>query len=50
MAGTTQFTVSRLLRDWASQKIIEPERSAILVENLAGLMAIATQVDSVECA
>jgi CRP-like cAMP-binding protein len=43
MAGTTLFTVSRLLCEWASQGIIRPERSAILFENLAGLIAVATQ-------
>lgn len=45
MAGTTQFTVSRLLCDWAAQRIIQPERSAILVENLPGLIAIATRIE-----
>lgn len=45
MAGTTQFTVSRLLCDWAAQRIIQPERTAILVENLPGLIAIAMQVE-----
>lgn len=44
MTGTTQFTVSRLLCDWAAQGIIQPERTAILVENLPGLIAIAMQV------
>jgi CRP-like cAMP-binding protein len=47
MAGTTLFTVSRLLCDWAAQGIIQPERSAILVENLPGLIAIATMEESV---
>ena len=47
MAGTTLFTVSRLLCDWASQGIIQPERSAILAENIPGLIAIATQEESV---
>jgi CRP-like cAMP-binding protein len=46
MAGTTLFTVSRLLCEWASQGIIRPERSAILFENLPGLMAVAMQVAS----
>ena len=45
MVGTTQFTVSRLLCDWAAQGIIQPERSAILVENLPGLIAVAMQVE-----
>jgi CRP/FNR family transcriptional regulator, nitrogen oxide reductase regulator len=43
MAGTTLFTVSRLLCEWASQGIIRPERSAILFENLPGLIAVAMQ-------
>ena len=43
MAGTTLFTVSRLLCEWAAQGIIRPERSAILFENLAGLIAVAMQ-------
>ena len=48
MAGTTQFTVSRLLCDWAAKRIIEPERTAILVQNLPGLIAVAMQVDGAE--
>ena len=48
MAGTTQFTVSRLLCDWAARRIIQPERTAILAENLPGLIAIAMQVDCAE--
>jgi CRP-like cAMP-binding protein len=47
MAGTTMFTVSRLLCDWAARGIIQPERSAILAENIPGLIAIATQEESV---
>jgi CRP/FNR family transcriptional regulator, nitrogen oxide reductase regulator len=43
MAGTTLFTVSRLLCEWAAQGIIRPERSAILFENLPGLIAVAMQ-------
>lgn len=46
MAATTLFTVSRLLCEWAAQGIIRPERSAILVENIPGLMAVAMQVES----
>jgi CRP/FNR family transcriptional regulator, nitrogen oxide reductase regulator len=46
MAGTTLFTVSRLLCEWASQGIIRPERNAILCENLPGLIAVAMQVQS----
>lgn len=48
MAGTTQFTVSRLLCDWAAQRIIQPRRTAILVENLPGLIAIAMQAARAE--
>jgi len=43
MAGTTLFTVSRLLCEWPAQGIIRPERNAILFENLPGLIAVATQ-------
>ena len=43
MAGTTLYTVSRLLCSWAAEGIIQPERSAILVENLPGLIHISTQ-------
>lgn len=46
MAGTTLYTVSRLLCNWAAERIIQPERSAIRVENLAGLIHIATRVPS----
>jgi CRP/FNR family transcriptional regulator, nitrogen oxide reductase regulator len=48
MVGTTQFTVSRLLCDWAEQRIIQAKRSAIHVENLPGLIAVAMQVGSAE--
>ena len=43
MAGTTLYTVSRLLCNWAAEGIIQPERSAIRVENLAGLIHVATR-------
>jgi CRP/FNR family transcriptional regulator, nitrogen oxide reductase regulator len=46
MAGTTLFTVSRLLCGWASQGIIRPERNAILSENLPGLVAVVMQAHS----
>jgi len=46
IVGTTQFTVSRLLCDWAAQGIIQPGRTAVLAENLPGLLAIAMQVES----
>ena len=41
MAGTTLSTVSRLLCNWAAEGIIQPERNAILVENLPGLINVA---------
>ena len=41
IAGTTLSTVSRLLCNWAAEGIIQPERSAILVENLPGLIDVA---------
>ena len=41
MAGTTLSTVSRLLCNWAAEGIIQPERSAILVENVPGLIDVA---------
>lgn len=41
MTGTTLCTVSRLLCKWAAEGIIQPERTAILVENLAGLIGVA---------
>ena len=44
MAGTTLYTVSRLLCNWAAERIIQPERSAIRVENLPGLIHVATRV------
>jgi CRP-like cAMP-binding protein len=46
LAGTTLYTVSRLLCNWAAEGIIQPERSAILAENLPGLIHIATQLPS----
>ncbi len=48
MAGTTLYTVSRLLCSWAAERIIQPERSAILVENLPGLIHVATRVSSTD--
>lgn len=46
IAGTTLSTVSRLLCNWAAEGIIQPERSAILVENLPGLIDVANGGDS----
>jgi len=44
LAGTTLYTVSRLLCNWAAEGIIQPERSAIRVQNLPGLIHVATRV------
>ena len=41
MTGTTLFTVSRVLCEWASQGIVQPERKTIVVESLPGLVALA---------
>ncbi len=41
MAGTTLFTVSRLLRKWTEMGLLYSERRAIVIEDLAGLRAIA---------
>jgi CRP-like cAMP-binding protein len=41
MTGTTLFTVSRLLRDWAEQDIVQVDRSAIVVEQLPRLLQLA---------
>ena len=44
MTGTTLFTVSRLLCDWAERGIIEPESKAILVQDLCALTRVAEGV------
>lgn len=41
MTGTTLFTVSRLLCDWADRGIIEPESKAVLVRDLSALTKVA---------
>jgi CRP-like cAMP-binding protein len=41
MAGTTLFTVSRLLCDWAELGIIQAQRKTILVEDLPRLVELA---------
>lgn len=46
MIGTTLFTVSRLLCDWAERGIIEPESKAILVRDLSALTKVAEGVGS----
>jgi CRP-like cAMP-binding protein len=41
MTGTTLFTVSRVLRDWAEQDIVQVDRKAIVVEQLPRLIQLA---------
>jgi CRP-like cAMP-binding protein len=41
MAGTTLFTVSRLLCEWAAQGIIQPQRRPMAVQNYPALLKIA---------
>lgn len=41
MTGTTLFTVSRLLRDWAEQEIVQVDRRNVLVEQLPRLIRLA---------
>jgi CRP-like cAMP-binding protein len=41
MAGTTLFTVSRLLTEWAERAIIEPNRKAVVIEDLPALIQVA---------
>jgi len=41
MSGTTQFTVSRLLREWEEQEIIQRVQKAVVVENLPALTELA---------
>ena len=41
MTGTTLFTVSRLLCDWADRGIIEPESKAILIRDRSALTKVA---------
>lgn len=41
MTGTTHFTISRVLCEWASLGLIQPERKAIVVEDLPALVAMA---------
>jgi CRP/FNR family transcriptional regulator, nitrogen oxide reductase regulator len=43
MAGTTLFTVSRLLNKWAEQGLLHPEKRGIVIEDLVGLLAIADE-------
>jgi CRP-like cAMP-binding protein len=50
MTGTTLFTVSRLLCDWAEQGIIQPERKMVVVESLPALLRLAEETAEMETA
>jgi CRP-like cAMP-binding protein len=41
MTGTSLFTISRLLRDWAERQIVYVDRSGVSIENLATLVRIS---------
>ena len=41
MTGTSLFTISRLLRDWAERQIVYVDRSGVSIENLAMLVRIS---------
>ena len=41
MTGTTLFTISRLLCQWAEWGILQPESKAIMVDNLPALINVA---------
>lgn len=43
MAGTTLFTVSRLLSKWTELGLLYPEKRGIVIEDLGGLLAIADE-------
>ena len=47
MTGTTPFTVSRVLCEWAAQGIIQPERRIIVVESLARLAALTQGIEEI---
>ena len=41
MAGTTQYTVSRLLTQWESQGLIYAGRERIIIRHPHGLVSLA---------
>lgn len=43
MIGTSLFTTSRLLSDWAERQIVYVSRGGVLIENLQALEALAEQ-------
>lgn len=46
MTGTTLFTVSRLLCQWAELGIIQPLRRSVVIEDLPALMRVAEPIDT----
>jgi CRP-like cAMP-binding protein len=50
MTGTTLFTVSRLLCEWAEQGIIQPERKMVVVESFPALLQVAEETAESEMA
>jgi hypothetical protein len=43
LAGTTLFTVSRLLGEWQDRRLVSARREAVLIADAAGLAAIARE-------
>jgi CRP-like cAMP-binding protein len=41
MTGTSLFTISRLLRDWAERQIVYVDRNGVAIDNFATLVLIA---------
>lgn len=46
MTGTTLFTVSRLLSEWAQRGMISRRRKAVLIHDLPGLIALTKGIES----
>lgn len=46
MTGTTLFTVSRLLSEWAQRGMISRRRKAVLIQDLPGLIALTKGIES----
>ncbi len=45
MIGTTLFTISRLLRDWAERQIVYVSRNGLVIENMEALQQLAEHGD-----
>jgi CRP-like cAMP-binding protein len=48
MIGTTLFTISRLLRDWAERQIVYVSRNGLVIENMEALQQLAEHGDDDE--